>query len=65
MDGYFKGEDTIDVTGKNLMSKNIKSGKNVGKVIEPFSFGPTFLIYGNDGKINIFSTKIKSIRYET
>ena len=51
LDGFFKGEDSIDVTGKNLMSQNIKSGENMGKVIEPFSFGPTFLIYGSDGKI--------------
>ena len=51
MDGYFKGEDAIDVTGKNLISQNLKFGENMGKVIEPFSCGPTLLIYGNDGKI--------------
>ena len=51
MDGYFKREDAIDVTGKNLMSQNIRFGESMGKVVEPFSCGPTLLIYGSDGKI--------------
>ena len=51
MDGYFKREDAIDVTGKNLMSQNIRFGENMGKVVEPLSCGPTLLIYGSDGKI--------------
>ena len=51
MDGFFKVEDTIDVTGKNLVSQKIKFGESLGKVIEPFSCGPTLLIYGSNGKI--------------
>ena len=33
VDGYFKGEDAIDVIGKTLMSQNIKFSENMGKAI--------------------------------
>ena len=50
MEGIFQKEE-LDNNNKNLPSQNIEKGEKMGKVIEPFSCGPTLNIYGNDEKI--------------
>ena len=48
MNGFFKGEETDNNNG---FSQEKRIGESMGKVVEPFSCGPTLLIYGSDGKI--------------
>ena len=48
MDGYFKGEESSEI---NSSTQKYGMKENMGKVIEPFSCGPTLLIYGTDGKV--------------
>lgn len=49
MDGYFRGNYDI-LSGKNSNSK-IDSNGRMGKVVEPFSCGPTIRIYGNERSV--------------
>ena len=51
MDGYFKGEISDSIPEKKSMMKRIGQNGSIGKVIEPFSCGPTIKIYGNDKKV--------------
>ena len=51
MDGFFKSQISDDIKGKDKMLKKIGSNGGIGKVIEPFSCGPTINIYGNNRKI--------------
>ena len=48
MDGFFKSENNDESSGKNNQFIGIR--ENMGKVVEPFSCGPTMIIYGSDGK---------------
>ena len=50
MEGILQKEE-LDNNKKNLSSQNVEKGEKMGKVIEPFSCGPTLNIYGNDEKI--------------
>ena len=45
MDGFFKGEETDE------NNQQFGTGEKMGKVVEPFSCGPTLLIYGADGNV--------------
>ena len=47
MDGFFKGEISQEIDSKNKIGNN----GSIGKVVEPFSCGPTINIFGNDNKI--------------
>ena len=47
MDGYFKGENPPKKNSDNKIGSNGK----MGKVVEPFSCGPTIKIYGNNNKV--------------
>ena len=47
MDSFFKGETLPEKNAR----KKIQSDGKIGKVVEPFSCGPTIHIYGNDNKI--------------
>ena len=49
MDGFFKAEDIDESNRKNNQGMEVR--ENMGKVVEPFSCGPTLVVYGNDGKM--------------
>ena len=51
MDGYFKSQISDDVPGKKNAIKKIGQKGNMGKVLEPFSCGPTINLYGHDKKV--------------
>ena len=47
MDGFFKGEISQEINSTNKIGNN----SSIGKVVEPFSCGPTINIFGNNNKI--------------
>ena len=49
MDGFFKVDESDE--NNNAFTSKISYGESMGKVVEPFSCGPTLLINGSDGKV--------------